>query len=76
MSDTTPGCRVSYSRSGNSGDSPVSLVHARWGAGADPGHYHVFMCGADLWSLGGGFSLQCVVDDFGTLVNPDSGRLQ
>lgn len=76
MSDTTPGCAARYATTGAFGHTQAQLVHARWGAGADAGKYHVYLVGANLWPLGAGFSLQCVVDDFGTLVNPDHGRPQ
>lgn len=45
----------------------VELCMARWGGGAEPGMWHVF------WGPGRArgvhnLSLQCVVDDFGNLI--------
>lgn len=58
-----------YSRTGALSHRRVDLCTARWGGGAEPGCYHVFLAGASrLWSLGMACSVQCVVDDFGNLV--------
>lgn len=44
----------------------VEVCVVRWGGGAEPGHYHLFVAGIVL--LGLSLSKQCVVDDFGNLV--------
>ncbi len=47
--------------------SVVEAVMFRWGGGAAPGKWHVFLVGLsthDWWVPG----VDCVVDDFGTLV--------
>lgn len=51
---------------GNLFTARVELCMARWGGGADPGKWHVFWGTgrADVHSM----SMQCVVDDFGNLV--------
>jgi hypothetical protein len=60
--------RVSCSTSGASTSISISLVMARWGCGAHPGKYHVFLA---TWDFRAGLPLmsaQCVIDDFGNLV--------
>lgn len=60
--------RVQCSQSGASTSVSISLVVSRWGAGAHPGKYHLFMA---TWDFRAGLPLvsaQCVVDDFGDLV--------
>ena len=47
------------------------LVVIRWGGGALPGKYHVFLITPNEPKLGllfCPFAVQCVVDDFGDLV--------
>jgi hypothetical protein len=60
--------RISCSLSGASTRVSLSLVMVRWGGGAHPGKYHVFLA---CWDVRAGLPLvsaQCVVDDFGDLV--------
>jgi hypothetical protein len=57
--------------SDNFSSKTLECAWFRWGGGADHGCYHVFIAGfssSDLFP----FSLQCVVDDFGTLVRAGS----
>lgn len=49
----------------NCTSSECLVLTVRWGGGAAPGCYHVFMATAGTMSLRGA---QCVVDDFGGLV--------
>jgi hypothetical protein len=47
---------------------PMSLTVARWGCGAHAGLYHLYV---STWDFRAGLPLisaQCVVDDFGDLV--------
>ncbi|HWT21666.1 MAG TPA: hypothetical protein VN280_22415 [Variovorax sp.] len=60
--------RIFCSQSGASNSVSISLVVYRWGAGAHPGQYHMFLA---IWDFRAGLPLvsaQCVVDDFGDLV--------
>jgi hypothetical protein len=60
--------RVFCAPSGASTSVSISLVVSRWGAGAHPGKYHLFLA---TWNFRAGLPLisaQCVVDDFGDLV--------
>lgn len=60
--------RIFCAPSGSSISVSISLVAARWGAGANPGKYHLFLA---TWDFRAGLPLisaQCVVDDFGNLV--------
>lgn len=45
----------------------IEVAHCRWGGGADPGRYHVWLLGVHVkdWPTK---SFQAVVDDFGNLV--------
>lgn len=50
---------------------PCQLIAIRWGGGANPGKYDVFLYAPSEPKLGPWFcpfSAQCVVDDFGDLV--------
>lgn len=64
----------SYTATGSSGFVLAELVWTRWGGGAKPGLYHLFLSvGSDpirhltRWPLGA-LSQLCVVNDFGDLV--------
>lgn len=49
----------------------IECAAFRWGGGAQPGKWHVFIVG--LSSLGWYFpSIDCVIDDFGNLVRVSS----
>lgn len=56
----------------DSSSRAVYLVTCRHGGGADHGKYHLFLIGAGVRSFL--ISIQCVVDDFGTLVDCKTGR--
>lgn len=53
--------------------SALRICAFRWGGGAHPGKTHVFTMGpplrSRLW-----MSVQCVVDDYGTLVDCETGK--
>jgi hypothetical protein len=59
---------TNFSNHGAMSSTPLSVIVSRWGAGANPGKYHLFL---PIWSFRAGLpmvSAQCVVDDFGDLV--------
>lgn len=59
---------VHHFKDGSMSEVRTTITWARWGAGAHPGMHHVFM---SLWCRRTGvplISTQCVVDDFGDLV--------
>lgn len=60
--------RVECSSTGAYVAVPITLIVARWGGGAHPGKYHMYL---STWDFRAGLPLvsaQCVVDDFGDLV--------
>ena len=62
--------RVNHHINGNGATKAMEMIWYRWGAGADPGKTHVFtsLPVAESLALGVPISIQCVTDDFGTLV--------
>ncbi|RIX74452.1 hypothetical protein [Acidovorax cavernicola] len=56
-----------YSPSGGISHRSCAIYVARWGGGAHPGKYHIWCSTIDL-RAGVFVSAQCVVDDFGNLV--------
>lgn len=59
---------TTFSDNGATSRTSLSAIVSRWGAGAHPGKYHLFL---SLWDFRAGLpmvSAQCVVDDFGDLV--------
>lgn len=65
---------MNISTTGSLQYSQVNFVAARWGAGAQPGRWHVFASTPHSdWSAGiVSMSCEAVIDDFGNLVRVPS----